>query len=63
MKTGKYFRNQGRFSRNNGDSAMQPGWKLLKEMPVCLWYLSVEQIRSHHETQLRIFVGLGPVEL
>mmetsp|Transcript_11932 Transcript_11932/g.28672 ORF Transcript_11932/g.28672 Transcript_11932/m.28672 type:complete len:251 (+) Transcript_11932:304-1056(+) len=36
MKVGKYVRNHARFSRNNGDSAIQPGYMLLKLIPVNL---------------------------
>mmetsp|Transcript_7258 Transcript_7258/g.10837 ORF Transcript_7258/g.10837 Transcript_7258/m.10837 type:complete len:260 (-) Transcript_7258:882-1661(-) len=36
IKMGKYFRNQSRFSRKRGLSAMHPGYMLLKSMPVIL---------------------------
>jgi hypothetical protein len=59
---GKYLRNHARFSRNKGDSAIQPGYILEKAIPVNLWYLVCKKLDIIIKHNLESLYDLAPMK-
>jgi hypothetical protein len=62
INIGKYLRNHARFSRNKGDSAMQPGYMLENDIPVNLLYFVCKKFAIIIKHNLESLYALAPIK-